>query len=196
ASKQYAFLAMPLFWLLVPLSVSASAKSGESSTRLRGESSWPAFWLFLGKSLAVMAVVTLPLALWDFGAFFYSTMQLQFKQPFRPDSLSFMAMWSNLGWGLWPWWIPFGLTLFALVWALRRAPRNEAGFFAAIALVFLIFFAFNKQAFVNYYYFVLGALWCAAMALFERSLSARSSSTTAAPRTTAAPLQNVPNLPV
>ena len=191
ASKQYAFLAMPLFWLLVPLTASASSQNDESSTRLRGESSWPAFWMFLGKSLAVMAIVTLPLALWDFGAFFYSTMLLQFKQPFRPDSLSFMAMWSNLGWGLWPWWVAFGLTLLAMTWALRRAPRNEIGFLTAVALVFLIFFAFNKQAFVNYYYFVLGALWCATMALFERSLSARNSTTTAPLLVTEAAPHNV-----
>ncbi len=32
-----------------------------------------------------------------------------------------------------------------------------------MALVLLVFFAFNKQAFCNYYYFVIGAL-CTALA--------------------------------
>lgn len=175
-SKQYALLAMPLLWLLAPLAASSLpqklAQSGTSSTRWRGQNHPALFWPFLGKTLAVAALVTLPLALWDFKAFFYSTMLLQFKQPFFPNSLSFMAVSNHLGWGRWPWWLPFGLTLLTLMWTLRRAPRNEVGFLASVALVFLVFFAFNKQAFVNYYYFVLAALWCANMALFERSLRA------------------------
>lgn len=194
-SKQYALLALPLLWLLAPLTASSLpqklAKSGTSSTRWRGQNHAALFWPFLGKTLAVAAVITLPLALWDFKAFFYSTMLLQFKQPFFPNSLSFMALSNRVGWGRWPWWLPFGLTLWTLVWTLRRAPRNEVGFLASVALVFLVFFAFNKQAFVNYYYFVLGTLWCAIMALFERSLSAQSASTTAPLATEATP-HNIP----
>ena len=42
----------------------------------------------------------------------------------------------------------------------RRPPsrcgacRDAAGFAAAVAITFLAFFAFNKQAFCNYYFFV------------------------------------------
>jgi hypothetical protein len=52
----------------------------------------------------------------------------------------------------------------AIALALWRAPRTPAGFAAASALVFLVFFAFNKQAFTNYYSLVIGALCTAAAA--------------------------------
>jgi hypothetical protein len=42
-----------------------------------------------------------------------------------------------------------------------KAPRTAAGFAAGGALILLAFFAFNKQAFCNYYFVVVGALWCA-----------------------------------
>ena len=40
-------------------------------------------------------------------------------------------------------------------------PRTPAGFAGGVALVYFAFFAFNKQAFENYYFFVIGALCCA-----------------------------------
>jgi hypothetical protein len=43
--------------------------------------------------------------------------------------------------------------------ALWRLPRTPAGFSAAIAVTFFAFFMFNKQAFTNYYFFVIGALY-------------------------------------
>jgi len=49
----------------------------------------------------------------------------------------------------------------ATVLVLRRAPRTPAGFAAGASLVFLAFFAFNKQAFCNYYFFVIGGICCA-----------------------------------
>ena len=78
-------------------------------------------------------------------------------------------------------WLPFGLlavSLSRLAWsrrwlsfiylelvgmaiALWRCPRDPAGFAAALALIYLPFIAFNKQAFANYYLFVIGALCCA-----------------------------------
>jgi hypothetical protein len=49
--------------------------------------------------------------------------------------------------------------------ALWRAPRTPAGFAAAVAVTFTVFFAFSKQAFGNYYFFVIGALACALAAI-------------------------------
>ena len=43
---------------------------------------------------------------------------------------------------------------------LWRAPRSPAGFAAATAVTYVTFFALNKQAFCNYYFFVVGALCC------------------------------------
>jgi hypothetical protein len=53
----------------------------------------------------------------------------------------------------------------AIALSLLLAPRTAAGFAGAVALTYLGFFAFNKQAFCNYYYFVLGALCSAVAAL-------------------------------
>jgi hypothetical protein len=50
-----------------------------------------------------------------------------------------------------------------VVLAVRRCPRTPAGFALAVGFVYLVFFAFNKQAFCNYYFFPLAAL-CAAIA--------------------------------
>jgi hypothetical protein len=52
----------------------------------------------------------------------------------------------------------------ALVWCLQKASRSLAGFAGSTALVLLLFFAFNKQAFCNYYFGVIGAC-CGAMAV-------------------------------
>jgi MFS family permease len=52
----------------------------------------------------------------------------------------------------------------ALAIALWRCPRDAGGFAAGLAVVYLPFIAFNKQAFANYYLFVIGALCCAVAA--------------------------------
>lgn len=51
--------------------------------------------------------------------------------------------------------IPSGLLV------LCSAARTPAGFPASTALVYVLFFAFNRQAFANYYYLVIGAMCCA-----------------------------------
>jgi hypothetical protein len=116
------------------------------------------------KALGVAAAVTLPIALWDVGAFVRSAVLLQFRQPFREDSLSYPAAiyWST-GWRG-PAWVAFVLAAVAVVYCLRKCPRTPAGFAAALGLVCFVFFAFNKQAFCNYYHLVIGALCCAARA--------------------------------
>jgi hypothetical protein len=56
--------------------------------------------------------------------------------------------------------------------SLWRLPRTAFGFAAGVSVTFLLFFSFNKQAFCNYYYFVIGALAVAVAALPEPSPSA------------------------
>jgi hypothetical protein len=113
-------------------------------------------------SAIVALVVTLPMALWDWHAFANSVVLMQFRQPFRIDALSFTAMLAQMtgmqiGAGL-----AFIVAGAATVWAMRRVPRTPAGFAASIALVLALFFAFNKQAFCNYYFVVFAACCCAA----------------------------------
>jgi hypothetical protein len=108
----------------------------------------------LAKACVVATVITLPIAAWDFRAFFRSTMLFQFRQPFRIDSLSFNAMLKVMtGIEVGP-TIGFVLAGAVLSWAMRRAPRTAAGFAGVSSLLFLAFFAFNKQAFGNYYFLV------------------------------------------
>jgi hypothetical protein len=46
-----------------------------------------------------------------------------------------------------------------LIWYFGA--RSPAGFAGSMAFCLGMFFAFNKQAFCNYYYLVLGLLCCA-----------------------------------
>lgn len=143
ASKQYLIFALPLTLLLV-----------EQPFTWRK-------WLGLLVPAGVVALlVTLPLALWDIGAFMHSVVTLQFHQPWRPDALSIPAWWVTLGGGrmsIAAAWLALAVGLaVSLMWL----PRRAGGFCLAVALSFLLFFVFNKQAFCNYYYFVIGALCC------------------------------------
>jgi hypothetical protein len=114
------------------------------------------------KAVAVAAAVTLPMALWDLAAFVRSAVLLQIRQPFRNDSLSYLAgIFHATGWHG-PSWIAFILIIPTMVFCLRRCPRTPAAYAAGVALVCVVLFAFGKQAFCNYYHFVIGALCCAA----------------------------------
>jgi len=111
--------------------------------------------------------VTLPFAAWNWGAFWKSTVTVQAVAPFRWDSLSYIVWWGfhghgeqvkQPGYALLP---SIVAAMAALVLSLWRAPRTPAGFAASLALISIVFFAFNKQAFCNYYFFVIGAVCCA-----------------------------------
>ncbi|WP_428940778.1 hypothetical protein [Fontivita pretiosa] len=110
-------------------------------------------------ALLVGGVVTLPAALWGPAAFWRSAVTLQLHQPYRADSLSLLAWWGSTRPGFsGPVWPAFALAGVAVLATLWRAPRGPGAFAAAVALVLLVFFAFNKQAFANYYYLVIAAL--------------------------------------
>ena len=66
----------------------------------------------------------------------------------------------------------FAVAAVVMVLALWRAARTPAGFALGVAALFLVFFVLNKQAFANYYFFVIGAL-CVAVAATERPPAAR-----------------------
>jgi hypothetical protein len=144
ATKQYLVFVLPLVWLLAP-------------DRRRA-------LVLLGQALGIALLVTLPLALWKPGAFLRSAVLLHFRQPFRYDAISVLVPLARAG--LPPALgsvLPFLLTPLAVVLALLRCPRTPAGWALAVAFVYLVFFACNKQAACNYYFFVLAAV-CAAIA--------------------------------
>jgi hypothetical protein len=154
AVKQYVVLSAPLTLLLIPAEGPAPAAAGPR----RWRELWPIAWRWGLKATAVALAVTLPFVLWGPKPFWWSAVAVQVRQPFRPDALSYPA-------GLYAWRgvvLPTIVAFIALAGvmclALARTPRTPAGFAAATAVTFAVFFALNKQAFANYYYFVIGAL--------------------------------------
>jgi hypothetical protein len=158
AMKQYLVLALPLSWLLMP-----QGSSGSERAR----------WAL--QALAVACALVLPMALWDFSEFWRSVVALQLHQPFRSDALSYQVLWTRLGHPPpSPYWAFLAASI-GIAISLWRLPRTAFGFAAGVCLTFLLFFAFNKQAFCNYYYFVIGALAVAVAALPELSPAADAS---------------------
>jgi hypothetical protein len=164
ATKQYLIFAVPLTYFLLP-----------SSEDAPGGIRWRAWFDLLWKTILTAAIVTLPFVLWDPHAFWKSTMSVQELAPFRWDALSYLVwygfrghlvtqpstalIWSTLA------------ALVTLALSLWRSPRTPAGFAASLSLLSIAFFAFNKQAFCNYYFFVIGAMCCAiAASSFEASV--------------------------
>jgi hypothetical protein len=150
AAKQYVPLLAPLSLLLID----------------RVE--WKQKWLrMIGVAIAVGAIVTLPLALWDFPAFWHSAVAVQLRQPFRSDALSFLAAANHWFDVTPPAWIAFIALAAVQALCLWKCPRSPAGFAIATAASLLVFFAFNKQAFANYYFLVVAACCCALAASDE-----------------------------
>src|SRR4051794_1213554 len=154
AIKQYVVLAAPLTLLLVP----PEGQAAVADRPRRWRELWPAAWRWALKAAAVALAVTLPFVLWGPRHFWWSAVAVQVRQPFRPDALSYPA-------GLYAWRgvvlptiVAFVALAVVMCIALARTPRSPAGFAAATALTFAVFFALNKQAFANSYYFVIGAL--------------------------------------
>lgn len=146
-----------------------------------GWGNWRSLAKLWGWGALAAVVVTIPLALWNWPAFWYSTMELQFHQPFRLDSISFLAWWyggppQRLMESP-PYWIPFVALLIGLIATLARCPHTPGGFAAAVGISFLMFFAFNKQAFANYYFLVIGSL-CVALSAWQGGQTQREDSNT------------------
>jgi hypothetical protein len=147
AVKQYLVLGLPLLPLL-----------------------WPgtSFWRRIAIACATAAIVTVPFLIWDPRGFVNSVVLLQFAEPFRADSLSYLVWMTRMGMWAPHLWITLTAALVAAALALWRLPRTPAGFAAGIALVSMASFAFGKKAFCNYYFFVIAALSVAVAAAGER----------------------------
>ena len=128
-----------------------------------GLAGWRAWWGLLWRAGLFALVASLPLALGALRGFVNAVILLQLYQPLRTDALSYAAVLARAGLPA-PTWLAFAAVVPALALALWRGARTPAGFAAGVALVYLAFFAVNKQAFCNYYFFALGALCCAVAA--------------------------------
>jgi uncharacterized membrane protein len=149
ATKQYSVFALPF----VPLLLGRTAQRHDA-VRL------------VAVALVVAAVVTLPFFLWNPQAFWRSVVVFQFLQPLRADSLSYVV-WIHKYVPGFPGLPSISFVVLAAMATLlwwRRQP-TPAYFAGAVGVMHLAFFAFSKQAFANYYYFVIAALcWGAAVA--------------------------------
>jgi hypothetical protein len=146
AVKQYNVIFLPFVFLLLPGPVLSRAS-------LR----------FLGVMVLTGAAVSLPLAVWDWAAFWNSDVTIQVKQPFRFDAFSFLAYIANTrpaGFVPPAWWsaIPFALLLPTWAVLLWRLPRDISGFTLGVAGTTIVFLFSNRQAFLNYHTFAAGAL--------------------------------------
>lgn len=160
AMKQYSVVfvpLLPLLWTARNDAIRSIADRARAATR----SLLSPTMLYAG---IVAAVVTVPFALWSPNAFFKSVVLFHFNQPFFEDALSYTTMlWRltgiKLGAG------PGFLIAAGCIWiSWKCVERSAAGFTAALALVLLAFFAFNKQGFCNYYTLV-AAVACISGAL-------------------------------
>ena len=146
ASKQYLLIIAPLVWLL----------AADRRQRVR-----------IGLIIVVTAaLVTLPVAFWHPRAFYNGVIGFHLRQPFRIDSLSFIAAFARLRSTapsrLISVIVVIAAGAFSTVLAYRGA-KNQWACVLSIAVIVLGLFAFSPQAFMNYYAFAYAAL-CAALA--------------------------------
>lgn len=122
----------------------------------------PRQWHWTGFGIVIGAcAVTLPFALWHPNAFMRNVVWLQTLEPFRMDSLSYLA-WAarhGMGSGSVAWAI--GAAVVAAVVSLVTTRNTPEGFAASVPIITFALFAFGSKAFCNYYFFVIGALCCA-----------------------------------
>jgi hypothetical protein len=147
ATKQYTVLSLPAIWLLTD-----------------GPQPWKQCWGITLRAGAVVAATTLPFFAWNPHEFIRAVVLWQLVQPFRVDALSYLVwIYKHFNGYKPPIWVPFLAVIPAMVLTLRRCSHTPAGFAAAVTLINLAFFAFNKQAFCNYYFFVIAtACWAIA----------------------------------
>jgi hypothetical protein len=171
ASKQY----IPFILLLIPLLVDRPPQRRQAAR-------------MIAIGLAVALAVSLPLALWDLAAFWKSAVTLQLHQPYRADSISFLAWWGQdrLDW-IGPFWLAFVMLGCGLVLSYWQRRRGVAALAEAFGMCLFLFLAFNKQAFANYYFLAIAVLCAAAAAEVGFSRTERSADNPTADPAAAAP---------
>lgn len=119
---------------------------------------------FAWRAIFAGSVITLPLVLWDVEEFINSAVSFLLRHPFRFDSISFLALANPDNPVMWT-WVPFVCSMAAIISILWCDRYRRVNFPFAAGFTLMLFFAFNKQAFGNYYYLVCGA-FCLAL-LYE-----------------------------
>jgi len=160
SSKQYAVLAFPAFvrWL---------------GLRMRT--------VFIVPIAALVGLaIILPMALWDFGAMWHDVFGFFLTSDPRPDAMSLVGMLTR--WNIeMPGWLPVPLMLIAIVVLTYKMKRNLSCWCFTAASTWLVFFMLGKQAFMNYFYVIMYALWLAFAAAPTETGEAASPKASGAP---------------
>jgi len=118
----------------------------------------------LAVAAAVAAVIAVPFLVADPAAFLHGVLKFQVLQPFRPDALSWPAAIVALGGPVLPSWPAFVLAGATFAVTVRRELTVARALLAGGAF-WAVLVIFNKQAFLNYYWFALGLLAAGVAAL-------------------------------
>lgn len=152
----------PMLWLALAAVLSAKqygilwAPSLLASGRL--------LWRDAAGAAAAASLLVIPFLLWDPAAFWRGVFELQLSQPFRADALSMLAWVATATGRELPAAVGFFAALIVAWLVVGRALPTPGNTALGGAAVFLAFFAFNKQAFLNYYWFVESLLALAIIA--------------------------------
>jgi len=131
----------------------------------------PRSWIWILGSVALCAAaLILPFALWHPNAFMRNVVWLQTQEPFRSDSLSYLAWAANNGHGAGSFVWAVGAALVAALMSLLLTRNTPVGFAVSFSLTTFAMFAFGSKAFCNYYFFVIGAI-CATIAAFPTDMA-------------------------
>lgn len=149
-SKQYFVVLVPCLWLLRPY-----------YSRPR-----------LAVAVCTALAVNLPFLLWSPSSFWRALVEWQFIQPYRPDSIS-LTVWSveTFAWPPASIYGPLPLVagfVTAVVLAMRMRP-GPASFSLSLAIALAVTVLLSKQAFLNYYCLVGGAIFIAAWSVAEQA---------------------------
>ena len=117
-------------------------------------------WRAAATAVLLSAAIFLPFLLWNTGGFVRSLLTFQVVQPFRADALSWPAALVNWGGPQLPAWPAFLLAAGVLAATLHRGIQLKVAMIAGSA-AWIVFVAFNKQAFGNYYWLAVGLLLAA-----------------------------------
>ena len=110
--------------------------------------------------VGIALATIIPFAIWNLPALVHSAVTSHLLMPFRLDAITIPALLARFQLPPTPPLLGYVLGAVTLVVLLRGAPRTVAGFCFTTAVSLMVFFLFNKYAFMNYYYFVLVALAC------------------------------------
>jgi hypothetical protein len=110
-------------------------------------------WREIRIGVSVAAVLMLPFFLWHPSAFWRGVVEFQFQQPFRSDSLSVLAAVEAVSGIQLSAAVGFVVAVAAACLVVRRSAPGVPSAGLGGAAIFLAFFVFNKQAFLNYYWF-------------------------------------------